>query len=328
MSWWVLAPAVAALVLAPFLWRPLWRLATTVSSEDRPVVRHSPSSPLGFTATHEGSDWKLVWNREALAKLDALGAMLTISDGGVGRMQFLSSRDLAAGAVVYVPRTSDLTFNLKVTVPNAPEIEEQVRILGADQQSDADIALPPRRIFGEASRSEIQPPPTAAAAKPTPKPFQPPPVPLVSEAPSSAPAVSLPEVHLPSPVAPRIAAIARTTAPPLPPLSNPAPILTPAPVRPAPIVAPTVRVDPSPLRTVVASWPANTARVGTFDIQIHVQIDPKGRVVGATPLERNVRNFAFVDAALTAARLWTFAPATENGHPVASQSVLTFKFRP
>jgi hypothetical protein len=51
-------------------------------------------------------------------------------------------------------------------------------------------------------------------------------------------------------------------------------------------------------------------------------------VVGATPIQRTVANFPFVDSALTASRLWTFAPAMENGKAVASETVLTFKFTP
>jgi hypothetical protein len=90
-----------------------------------------PPSQLAFSDTHEGSDWRRVWNSDDLTRLNAVGAMLTIRDGGVDRLQFLSSQDLAAGAIFYVPRTSDLTFNLKVALAAGPDIEEQIRVLGA-----------------------------------------------------------------------------------------------------------------------------------------------------------------------------------------------------
>ena len=44
----------------------------------------------------------LPWNREAVARLDPIGAMLTINDGGSERTQFLQPIDLAAGFILYV----------------------------------------------------------------------------------------------------------------------------------------------------------------------------------------------------------------------------------
>jgi TonB family protein len=98
--------------------------------------------------------------------------------------------------------------------------------------------------------------------------------------------------------------------------------------RPEQVVPRIVRTDPAPLRAVNASWPRNTSRDGVVEVRIKVTIDAKGRVASVTPLDRNVRNFAFVDSALTAARLWTFSPAKENGIAVPSESILTFKFSP
>src|SRR3954471_24377757 len=132
MSWWWLAPCLLAIAAFSLFWRPFWRLANSSfppdSSAGAPIA--TPSQ-LGFSASHEGSDWRLVWNREAVARLNAVGAMLSIHDGGVDRLQFLSAQDLAAGAIFYVPRTSDLTFNLKVALAAGPDIEEQIRVLGA-----------------------------------------------------------------------------------------------------------------------------------------------------------------------------------------------------
>src|SRR4051812_26970219 len=116
--------------------------------------------------------------------------------------------------------------------------------------------------------------------------------------------------------------------PPPPPLpSTPAPQQSPP--QPAPqVLHPVTRVDASPLRSVMALWPRNAARQGRIDVQIRVKIDAQGRVVGVTPIDRTVANFPFVDSAMTAARVWTFSPATENGKPIPSESVLTFKFTP
>jgi TonB family protein len=346
ISWWWLAPFAIGVATAAMEWRPLSRMVGSMNSTPPADATATPqkSSQLGFSATHEGKDWHLVWNRDAIARLDMVGAMLTITDGGVDRMQFLSARDLAAGALFYVPRTSDLTFNLKVAVSNAPDIEEQIRVLGADAEADPSSGAPPRRIFGEAARAnapvnraaapESSAPPSESAA-PTSvarKAFQPPSLPLRAAAtPDSA--AALPEVRLPASAAPQL-----QTVGPAPPPPRPAPppqqSVTTAPqpaapaTRPDPVQPRVVRTDPAPLRAVNASWPRNTSREGKVEVRIRVTIDARGRVTSVTPLDRNVRNFAFVDSALTAARLWTFAPAMENGTAVPSESILTFKFSP
>jgi TonB family protein len=330
ISWWWLAPWVLALALIPFVWRPLWKLAGSLTAFEPAAAPTTAPSPLGFTAKREGSDWRLSWSRDSLTRLSALGAMLTISDGGVDRLQFLSPQDLASGAILYVPRTTDLTFNFKVTVPNAPDIEEQVRVLGAESNETPQLAytLPPRRI-GEAARQipASSAPDGEAAAAPAATPairrFQPPASPAKTAAPHVD--VALPIVALPSgalPQIPRIDAAAPPPAQPAPAAPRPAEAVRPASL---PVVT---RTDPSPARTVPAAWPRNVSRSANVEIRIRVQIDPAGRVVGASPLQRNVSNYPFVDSALTAARLWTFTPAKENGKPIPSESVLTFKFTP
>jgi protein TonB len=290
---------------------------------------------MGFSASHEGSDWRLVWNRDVLARLNAVGAMLSIRDGGVDRLQFLSSQDLAAGAIFYVPRTSDLTFNLKVALASGPDIEEQIRVLGATPDHVPQLATgvqPPRR-FGDAARESITAPgqETAKAAL---REFRPPEA--ASKATAPVVEAALPEVKLPSAPAPQIQQVALT--PPLPPRPVPeapkpvpsatSPLQIAEPPRPSPVLNAVTRVDPAPTRSVPASWPRNVAHHTAMEVRILVRIDQRGRVVGATPVQRTVANFQFVDAALTASRSWTFSPALENGKPVNSETVLTFRFTP
>jgi hypothetical protein len=326
VSWWWLAPCVLALVAFPFVWRPLWQMANTPQAADWVEAPRTPTQ-LGFSATHEGADWKLVWSRDALTRLGALGAMLTIRDGGVERLQFLSAQDLAAGTVFYIPRTSDLSFNLKVTVANGPEIEEQIRVLGAETGDRPQLGQSVPRRMDEASRQAPPAEETTELAQAQ-REFQPPPA-RISR--SAAPDTALPEVGLPAAAVPQLPQT--TPVAPPPPRQT---ALNPAPARPtapnaAPNPAPTepiVRTDASPLRTVPAAWPRNAVRSGAVDIRVRVQIDARGRVVGATPLQRTVANYPFVDSALSAARMWIFTPAVENGKSVPSESVLTFKFTP
>jgi protein TonB len=323
VSWWWLAPCVLALVAFPFVWRPLWQMANTPPAADWAEAPRTPTQ-LGFSATHEGADWKLVWSRDALTRLNALGAMLTIRDGGVERLQFLSPQDLAAGTVFYIPRTSDLSFNLKVTVANGPEIEEQIRVLGSDVGDQPQLAQSVPRRIGEAARQSPEPAEETTALAQAEREFRPPAA-KVSRA--TAADTALPEVHLPAAAVPQLPQA--TPAAPPPPRQAVVNLAPPPPTAPKPAPPePIVRNDASPLRTVPAAWPRNATRNGAVDIRIRVQIDARGRVVGATPLQRTVANYPFVDSALSAARMWTFTPAVENGKPVPSESVLTFKFTP
>ena len=338
VSWWWLAPCVLALAAVPFVWRPLLRLTNSPPSTE--TLQPARSSQLGFSATHEGSDWKLVWSREALARLNVIGAMLTISDGGVWRLQYLSPQDLAAGTVFYIPRTSDLAFNLKVTVANGSDIEEQIRVLGAEKADEPIMAQRAPRRIGESSRDEAAEAAVTVEPGATPlvtaqREFRPP----VQKAERSVPGTdtALPDVAMPATAIPQLPHTSAAPPPPAPKSAppQPAPTQPAAPAQATPVAAPVVpslgtvsRTEASPLRTVPAGWPRNTTRSGPVDIKIRVQIDPRGRVVGATPLQRTVANYPFVDSALTAARMWIFKPAVENGKPVAAESVLTFKFTP
>jgi TonB family protein len=65
-----------------------------------------------------------------------------------------------------------------------------------------------------------------------------------------------------------------------------------------------------------------------MEVQIRVHVDANGKVVRATPVQRTVANYEFVNSATTAAMSWQFSPAKENGRPVAAEAVLTFKFKP
>jgi protein TonB len=327
VSWWWIAPCAFVLVAIPFVWRPLWQMAGAMSAPTSfagPVPESA--SRLGFSAAHEGTDWRLVWNREALKRLGAVGALLSIRDGGVDRLQFLSPLDLAAGAILYVPKSSDLLFNLKITLADGPDIEEQIRVLGQDQDAAADLNYPPPRRIGEAARTSLpgatspSGAPTGAAAPQPVKQFQPPPAP--SRAPAAPREVALPDIRMPATAAPALR-FTGTLAPP-----KPTPAAAPAAPTPQIITPLTTHVDAAPVRTVIAQWPRGAARQSLTEVRIRVRIDPQGRVVGATPLDRTVANFPFVDSAMAAARLWTFSPATENGKPVASETVLTFKFNP
>jgi TonB family protein len=61
-------------------------------------------------------------------------------------------------------------------------------------------------------------------------------------------------------------------------------------------------------------------------IQVKVEINAAGKVTKATPLKVSAMNYALVNPAVRAAESWDFAPALENGRPVASETVIVFQF--
>ena len=84
---------------------------------------------LGFSAVRAGGDWKLTWNRDALAAIAPSGGMLVIRDGIAPRELPLSPDDLATGTILYHPQSRDLMFLLRVSTVGTKPVEERIRVL-------------------------------------------------------------------------------------------------------------------------------------------------------------------------------------------------------
>ncbi|HKQ79432.1 MAG TPA: energy transducer TonB [Blastocatellia bacterium] len=85
-------------------------------------------------------------------------------------------------------------------------------------------------------------------------------------------------------------------------------------------------VDASVITKVKPVYPAAARILGFFGkVEVRVVISETGRVIEATALSGNATLRA---AALAAARQWVYKPATQNGVPVKTESVLTFTFTP
>ena len=114
-------------------------------------------------------------------------------------------------------------------------------------------------------------------------------------------------------------AVAAKTAPK--PATQPAATKVPAPIPdPQPEFVP-----PEVLRSVNAAA-ANLPPSGPALVQVRVEISAEGAVTNATPVGATTADSALVDAALRAARFWTFEPARENGRAVPSSMTLSFRF--
>jgi len=232
---------------------------------------------------------------------------------------------LALAAVIAIPRyfrhsaksTESEPLSASAAAPdavkaNAPKIE------AASQPVTQPLSQPAAQPM---SRPTIQP-----AAQPTPSPASAKPEP----APKPAVHVSAPRAKAPEPE-------------PFAAKKPAAPVLTPPSPRPA-IAAP-VAAPPSPHPVVMppASAPARgqvahkampnvsqkaleTIR-GKVRVSVKVNVDASGKVTNEA-FEAPGPSKYFADAAIHAAKNWTFAPPSSNGEKVPSEWLLRFEFAP
>ena len=103
---------------------------------------------------------------------------------------------------------------------------------------------------------------------------------------------------------------------------RPAMLLFPAPSQP---ILPTPDPDstiPFPTGLAIAPYPPNA--IGDGEVMVEVSLDAEGKVQGARMVGGTA---AFQEAALDAARKWTFRPASRKGKSVPARAYLYFSFR-
>jgi TonB family protein len=89
-------------------------------------------------------------------------------------------------------------------------------------------------------------------------------------------------------------------------------------------------VAPQPLLQVTPSTRAlaNGVIQATTRVEVQVRVDQTGHVAFARVLNAANIKRAVANAALNAARQWTFLPATLRGQRVDSDHTIVFEFRP
>lgn len=108
--------------------------------------------------------------------------------------------------------------------------------------------------------------------------------------------------------------LARDEEPPPPPAPRPSPRNSGA------------LVEASAIKKAKPMYPAGARTMGVSGkVEVRVVISETGRVTEATAISGHV---ALRAAAEDAARNWVYKPATRDGVPVATESVLTFTFNP
>ena len=125
--------ALGSLVIVALLVALFIQLAT-----ERPLsssaIKTEPSidSHLGLKLDRAGTDWRLSWNPNAPALLNATKGQLFVTDGDQRKTVDLDASDLHSGTIIYSPLTNDVVWKLQVgdTGVSPEPISESVRIVG------------------------------------------------------------------------------------------------------------------------------------------------------------------------------------------------------
>jgi TonB family protein len=342
---WILAGAILAVVVAGLVGGLLY------SSRSPAAVRGTPEY-INLTVQRDGSALRLAWDGNSSATRNAAHAILRIEDGGSQIDRDLTPAEIKAGSFGYQPKSSDVTFRLEVfsadpkgagmvqavnLIPAAPAGESKVNPApkspaasqfpvkaGAAPEhaqqpvNQASEVLPIRQ---ETARQETAPPaavetePRASdAAPPAPqeKPQQAAPVREIPAASASTHELSvqiIPEgvsVTRAGPWTEKIAALRGS--------GKPVNTYAPVPVRQA---------EPS-LNS--PDWQHLTK---TMFVDVRVNLTETGAMTSAQVLRYDSSsNVGLANAALAAARRWTFQPARVDDIPVPSELILRFRFTP
>jgi TonB family protein len=175
-------------------------------------------------------------------------------------------------------------------------------------------AAPKIEVALQPATEPVTKPATQPPVHPTTRPATQPESPKPEPAPKPVAHASEPHVNAADHVSPAAGKLAAPVAAP----SNPRPVVnSPASVPARGRVVHQVMPD-------VSQGARNTIR-GKVRVSVKVNVDPSGKVIDAA-FEAPGPSKYFADAAIRAAKNWTFAPAKANGENVASQWLLRFEF--
>jgi hypothetical protein len=82
-----------------------------------------------FSASWDGSLWKLTWDSVAVEALHPAAAVLSIRDGGTQRRINLAPSELTSGTIFYPPQSENLLFSLNIVMRGGQTAEEHVRVM-------------------------------------------------------------------------------------------------------------------------------------------------------------------------------------------------------
>jgi TonB family protein len=317
-----------------------------------------PGTDLGVRVDSQGGKLLVSWNRHNPTVASANDAILQIFDGAAHREIHLDSGQVADGAVLYTPVTNDVTFRLEVHGTDQSTAMGSLRILDATSSTAGargDQTLDAAKGTTPASQQPTIPEPAkrAAANARRPIPYRGSQNARIS-VPTPLPPAQSRDVPSRSPAKPAAPAVNTASNVPTAPAPDFHPNLQPTAgsgstingwdsntpdgrqAAPPPENA-TAASDtetnafaaPKPLLQVLPntkSFPPGTITQVTR-VEVQVRIDTGGHVTAARVLNEGVGSILSA-AAITAARQWTFQPATMRGEKIPSNHTILFEFRP
>ena len=324
------------------------------------------ATELQLQPVRTGSQWELRWDKNAPAVRAAERAQLTVSDGSRVTELELDTSEIQHGYVLYSPETSDVTFRMDMHDRDGRSLTESVRALAsvpADQTivEEASTHRPSSRLAQNPRREQ----PAAnvisatdlasgrAIAENGPGSHSSSLTDANDKHHSDNPASTKPssQQSLAEQLPPRGRALAggalgQTRAVPIgaagsnvPPVNDSRPgALAHSVPRPsaaengtvAEAYAPPEYVPPQPLQKAAPVFRnIGVMSSAATDVGVVVHVDQDGRVATARlgPTSGSI-NSPLTDAALEAARQWTFEAARSHGNRVASDYTIVFRFVP
>jgi hypothetical protein len=340
--------ALAVMAIAGYLYSTRGqRTAAAVARVQAPSAPVNAAPSLGLAVERRGSDLLLSWNRQAPPVLGASFGMVLIHEGNASRNIPLNQEQLRTGSILYAPTTDQVELQLNVIVGERVNKESITAIL-----PPVGAAHP---VVTSAQSFPVPSEPVPAVAEPKNgsavsderelRKFS---LPASSTAPRPAgttwiteqpPAVSMNSAAAPNPAlnwqAPGLSAL--PAAPPAATLAAALSAPAATPVSPGPVPVPVAQSKqtplpqpPVPIHQIMPRFPAElkSLLVNNTAIEIQVSIDSHGKVVRAEPIPMQTAHRMLIQAALEAARSWTFRPATLGATAVSSEMTLEFDFAP
>ena len=344
--------AAALLIVAAALWFPVRSWMSGKRPTDTPAETRQERSGFGMQVTRLDKNLQIQWDRNLPSMQSAVSGVLKVVDGDQRFAVPLSKSDLAAGQILYPPRSNNLGVELVVETPSG-SARDTVRVILAQGEPAVSRPAPalreptPRQVAREVQQTV----PVPAAV--------PEPVRVVPSKAFSAPVTRARNLSLAPPPSvevsggtqalpmqsplttnPSALAAAPSVAPPQVTQPSSQPARTPnAPPSAAqqvsarpPDVKPTASTalfqPPVPTKQVNPRLP-NVLRGALFSavsIAVNVKVDQRGNVTAAETQGYSGLAGHLAEAAKDAARGWKFQPAKRDGQPIESDFVIQFQF--
>jgi TonB family protein len=330
--------AVPAIVVglfgvAGYFYNNIGQIRPETSSAEASRTRAGIPKALGLSVAGSGSEINITWDPKSSLVTGARVALLSIQDGDQRRDLPLTKDQLLSSRLVYTRTTDTVHIALETYGEDGSVARENVISMGNTASKAAATSF--ETTVNTAARTvpalqEKNRTPAREFVAPSRRIASP-----QTENPASLAVVAPPDLtarldlrQMPS--TPQAPVIGPAAVPPPPQATSPSQFRTrqSQPIQVAPQIQ---QRPPVPLRQVRPVLPDNVKSMltGRASVKVRIQVDATGRVTGAEPLMTGGSLDKFLSsAAASAARMWTFEPATEGDRRVPSELTVEFTFVP